>query len=234
VSLLKVTDLKKTGRPIPQAEPKVNPESHHNNAAEIEPLDPEEEQRVIAEAEEYKNEGNEIFKTAKSEDEFKRAIQLYERCLSICPEYLKHYRTNYWGNISACYSRLEKYKETVDACKKSLDLDASKFKIRLRRSMANEKIDTWASLEECINDLEELKKDSNVPADIRIQSERKITSLTPRLKIKQENETQEVLTKLKDLGNGFLGKFGMSLDNFKFTQNENEGGYSMKFGDNNK
>ena len=116
--------MKKTGRPIPQAEPKVNPESHHNNDAEIEPLDPEEEQRVIAEAEEYKNEGNEIFKTAKSEDEFKRAIQLYERCLSICPEYLKHYRTNYWGNISACYSRLEKHKETVNACKKSLDLDA--------------------------------------------------------------------------------------------------------------
>ena len=41
------------------------------------------------------------------------------------------------------------------------------------------------------------EKDSNVPANIRIQSERKITSLTPRLKIKQENETQEVLTEVE-------------------------------------
>jgi hypothetical protein len=37
---------------------------------------------------------------------------------------------------------------------------------------------------------------------------------------------------LKDLGNSLLGKFGLSLDNFKVDQNGGEGGnsYSVKFG----
>lgn len=35
--------------------------------------------------------------------------------------------------------------------------------------------------------------------------------------------------KLKDLGNNILGKFGMSLDNFKAEQDPTTGGYSIKF-----
>jgi hypothetical protein len=35
--------------------------------------------------------------------------------------------------------------------------------------------------------------------------------------------------KLKDLGNSLLGKFGMSLDNFKAEQDPATGGYSIKF-----
>ena len=44
----------------------------------------------------------------------------------------------------------------------------------------------------------------------------------------QEKEKDEMISKLKDLGNSFLGKFGMSTDMFKFEQNE-QGGYGMRF-----
>lgn len=35
--------------------------------------------------------------------------------------------------------------------------------------------------------------------------------------------------KLKDLGNTVLGKFGMSLDNFKAVQDPSTGSYSINF-----
>lgn len=43
-----------------------------------------------------------------------------------------------------------------------------------------------------------------------------------------EKKKDEVLTQLKGLGNSLLGKFGMSLDNFKLEKNE-QGGYSVQY-----
>ena len=39
---------------------------------------------------------------------------------------------------------------------------------------------------------------------------------------------KEMMDKLKGLGNTILGKFGMSLDNFKFNQKD-DGTYSVNF-----
>lgn len=41
--------------------------------------------------------------------------------------------------------------------------------------------------------------------------------------------TQRCAGKLKDLGNTVLGKFGMSLDNFKAEKDPNTGSYSINF-----
>ena len=46
--------------------------------------------------------------------------------------------------------------------------------------------------------------------------------------MQQEKEKDEMLSKLKDLGNSLLGNFGLSTDNFKFDPQDG-GGYSMRF-----
>jgi len=45
---------------------------------------------------------------------------------------------------------------------------------------------------------------------------------------KKKEMTEEVLGKLKDVGNSFLGLFGMSTDNFKVQQGAG-GGYNIQF-----
>lgn len=53
-------------------------------------------------------------------------------------------------------------------------------------------------------------------------------SLPRRIAAQQDKEKDEMIGQLKELGNGILGKFGLSTDMFKFEQQEG-GGYGLKF-----
>ncbi|KAK1936237.1 Tetratricopeptide repeat protein 1 (TPR) [Babesia divergens] len=44
-----------------------------------------------------------------------------------------------------------------------------------------------------------------------------------------EREKDEMIGKLKDLGNTLLGKVGLSLDNFKVNKDETTGSYNIQF-----
>jgi predicted methyltransferase len=59
-------------------------------------------------------------------------------------------------------------------------------------------------------------------------AQRALASLPKRIAVQQEKEKDEMLDKLKELGNGLLGKFGLSTDMFKFDQQPG-GGYNMRF-----
>lgn len=57
---------------------------------------------------------------------------------------------------------------------------------------------------------------------------KKVKELDRLQKEKFEKMKTEVIGNLKNLGNMVLGKFGMSLDNFKMTQNP-DGTYGMSY-----
>jgi hypothetical protein len=52
--------------------------------------------------------------------------------------------------------------------------------------------------------------------------------LNYKAEIKKKEMTEEVMGKLKDVGNSFLGLFGLSTENFKVQQGQG-GGYSINF-----
>lgn len=67
---------------------------------------------------------------------------------------------------------------------------------------------------------------SNSP--LRVSAQRSLAQLPARIAAQQDKEKDEMLGKLKDLGNGLLGKFGLSTDMFKFDEQPG-GGYNLRF-----
>ncbi|KAG5363628.1 TPR repeat-containing thioredoxin TTL4 [Yarrowia sp. B02] len=207
-------------------------DSEDENEAEEERFSPEEEKKLVDEAEDFKARGNKWFKKGDN-DSLKRAINRYDSALRTCPVYLHQKRAIYWSNKAACYMKLGDDQKAVDCCNQALGLDPDYVKALNRRAAANEKIGKWANLQSASDDYNKLVelygKDGNYIE--RDKARKNGIALESRIKTAATAETQEMLGKLKDIGNSFLGKFGMNTDMFKMAP-DGKGGYSMNFGGN--
>lgn len=132
------------------------------------------------------------------------------------------------ANIAACLIKLDDNKGVIDACTSALEDDPHYIKALQRRAAASEKIDSWSLLARAQDDYKLLLElfPAGSPEVSRIK--RALQLLEPRVKAAQKRETDEMIDKLKCLGNSVLGRFGLSTDNFKFEPN-GQGGYSMNF-----
>ncbi len=61
-----------------------------------------------------------------------------------------------------------------------------------------------------------------------------VKRLQPVVKERQEKQMAEMMSQLKGFGNTILGKFGLSLDNFKMEKDPTTGSYSMQFAQGNQ
>ena len=104
-------------------------------------------------------------------------------------------------------------------CTASLSLQPS-MKALLRRSTAYEREDKLA---EAIADLKAVLERGEGGRE----EEGRLRRLEAAKRDKDERMKEEMLGKLKELGNGLLGRFGMSLDNFKAVKDEKTGSYSI-------
>lgn len=131
-------------------------------------------------------------------------------------------RAIYHANKAACYMRLDDAAAAVDECNEALELDPEYTKALLRRSSAFEALEEYdLSLKDARKVLEEDENNATAKAIV--------ARVEPIAMKKQEEMKEEMIGKLKDLGNSILGKFGMSLDNFKAEKDPQTGSYSIKF-----
>lgn len=133
------------------------------------------------------------------------------------------------ANVGACHFKLGEHKDAVKACTDALSDDPKYVKALQRRASCNEQINTWTSLGQVHEDYMTLLQILPSDSPLRSSTSRALVSLKPRLEAAQKKETGEMMGKLKELGNSFLGNFGLSTDNFKFEPN-GQGGYSVNFG----
>ncbi|XP_038988523.1 LOW QUALITY PROTEIN: tetratricopeptide repeat protein 1-like, partial [Phoenix dactylifera] len=173
----------------------------------------------LNQANDVKEEGNKLFKAGKYED----ALLQYELALQIASEVPSSEVCSIChANRAACFLKLEKFNDTIKECTKALELNPLYIKALVRRAEANEKLEHY---EEAIADWKKI-----VGLDTsNDQARRSIRRLEPIAAEKREKMKEEMIGKLKEMGNSILGHFGMSVDNFKAVKDPNTGSYSIQF-----
>ncbi|KAL3810563.1 hypothetical protein ACJIZ3_000686 [Penstemon smallii] len=177
-------------------------------------------EKALVQANEAKLEGNSFFKDGLYEE----ALSKYELAIQIAPDgpSSTEIRSMCYANRAACFSKLEKFEETIKECTKALELNPTYIKALLRRGEAHEKLEHY---EESIADMTKiLELDQS-----NDQARRTIVRLKPLADEKREKMKEEMIGKLKEMGNSVLGRFGMSVDNFKAVKDPNTGSYSISF-----
>jgi tetratricopeptide (TPR) repeat protein len=123
-------------------------------------------------------------------------------------------------------SRYETFQRTSG---KSLsDLKNLRIKLLLRRAKARRALKTWANLQGSLEDYQALSTMSLTPLDIT-QVRNALRELPVELETSKKTEMEDMMAKLKQLGNGILKPFGLSTDNFNMVKDEKSGGYSLNF-----
>ena len=201
----------------PEPEQSVSP----SNSFSGDPLINEElEKKALVQANEAKAEGNKLFVDGKYEE----ALSQYELALQVAPDMssLVEIRSICHANRAVCFQKLGKYDNTVKECTKALDLNPVYIKALVRRGEAHEKLEHF---EEAIADMKKILEID--PSND--QARKAIRRLEPLAAEKREMMKEEMIAKLKEMGNSVLGRFGMSVDNFKAVKDPNTGSYSISF-----
>jgi len=185
--------------------------------SEEEILTADEINQLVTQANDFKSKGNEFFANALWEG----AIEEYTKALDVCPK-SQLVRAIYFSNRAASWLNLLKFDETVEDCTEALKIDPKYEKALFRRATAYKQLD---KLSEALEDFAKIAELN--PKNKEAASE--CASLPGIIKEKQDREREEMMGKLKEVGNSLLGLVGLSVDNFKFQQDPNTGGYSVQF-----
>eukprot|EP00798_Chlamydomonas_sp_ICE-L_P019061 gene19061-25665_t len=225
---------------------------------------------MLAKADALKAEGNELYKERKLDKVWEKYWAAVDAAPPSAPQ-----ASIYFANLAAVDLKDKKPADAVHHCSSALDLDPTYMKAIMpagavhhcssaleldptyvkaimRRITAYEELD---DLDKALADAQrvvELDQDNKWAKGVIARLEPLVAErheklkdemlgklkdlgntilarLEPLVEERHEKLKDEMLGKLKDLGNTILGKFGMSLDNFKADKDPTSGGYSVRF-----
>lgn len=171
----------------------------------------------LQQAEALKQEGNQLY----IQGDLQEALGRYRQAAEAAPESAAVQRAIYHCNEAAVQLKLQAWTDAAKAASRAIELDDKYVKGYSRRATAYQELD---DLEHALADYQKVAELSNSPQVLQ-----EVKRLTPIVEERREKLKEEMMGKLKDLGNTVLGKFGMSLDNFKAVQDPSTGSYSINF-----
>jgi len=189
---------------------------------------------------EFKKKGNNFFRERKYQD----AIYAYSRGLDIKTEKeeeevaneegvekeeeaepsaedisIKLLRSQLYSNRAACFLGLKDWHMAIADSTEALKLEPNYVKALTRRGTAQEALNKY---EEALKDFKRVMELE--PRNYAVLN--KIPGLEKKRKEEFEKQKEEMITKLKGMGNWVLGKFGMSIDDFEAKQGQ-DGSWSV-------
>ncbi|XP_048094102.1 tetratricopeptide repeat protein 1 [Alosa alosa] len=203
----------------PELKEELSPEFDDERLKEIEKdLTEEEKEHRRKESVSLKEKGNSQFKKG----EHVEAEESYTAALHICPVSCSKERSILFSNRAAARSHQDKKEEAIKDCTKAIELNPDYVRAILRRAELYEKTD---KLDEALEDYKSvLEKDPSLPV-----AREACMRLPQQIQERNEKLKEEMMSKLKDLGNMILRPFGLSTSNFQVNQDSSSGSYSVNF-----
>ncbi|XP_051955534.1 tetratricopeptide repeat protein 1-like [Xyrauchen texanus] len=194
-------------------------EYDEENLRELEKdLTEEEKESRRKESIELKEKGNTQFKSG----EHVEAEESYTAALQVCPVCYSKERSILFSNRAAARLHLDKMQDAIRDCSKAIELNPNYVRAILRRAELYEKTD---KLDEALEDYKTVfEKDPSIPA-----AREACMRLPQQIEERNEKLKEEMMSKLKDLGNMILRPFGLSTSNFHVNRDANTGSYSVNF-----
>ncbi|XP_024122551.1 tetratricopeptide repeat protein 1 [Oryzias melastigma] len=165
-----------------------------------------------------KETGNSQFK-AKNWSE---AEDSYSKALALCPVCYSRERAVLFSNRAAARLHLDMKDQAISDCSRAIDLDPDYLRALLRRAELYEQTE---KLDEALEDYKKVLERDPSHSGARQACVR----LPPLIQERNEKLKEEMISKLKDLGNMVLRPFGLSTNNFQVNQDPNSGSYSINF-----
>ncbi|CAB1421735.1 unnamed protein product [Pleuronectes platessa] len=164
-----------------------------------------------------KEKGNIQFKVR----DYTAADVTYTEALVLCPVCFPGERSVLFSNRAAARLHLDLKEQAISDCTRAIELNPDYVRALLRRAELYEQTE---KLDEALDDYKKVLERDPTQTSARQACMR----LPQQIQEKNEKLKEEMLGKLKDVGNMILRPFGLSTNNFQVNQDQS-GSYSINF-----
>ena len=213
---------------VPENDPahaNPNPEEENKPVAENEEEEPEvqlteeEKEEINKKIIDSRKEAGELYKAQK----YIEALNMYSLLLKDAKRAkLNEQLVILYCNQGICFNKLNDKDKALESFSSAL-----KFNDKYGKALANRML-LYNAKGDYIEAYDDFKRLKEIDQKLFSNYAHMEGDLCAKAEVKKKEMTDEMLGKLKEMGNSILGNFGISLDNFKMIPN-GQGGYSIQY-----